>query len=56
MKYRKGIYLEYNTRFSWEKWYGKWIHVYKVVMNKPIKAIINIKKEDVWTIDKFYRQ
>ena len=56
MKYRKGIYLEYNTIFGWKNWYGKFLHIWKILLNKPLKVIVDIKKADSKTIEKFYRQ
>lgn len=55
MKYRRGIHLKYHTIFGWSTLKSKLIHIWRILLNKPLTVVVNIQKKDANQIEEFWR-
>ena len=47
MKKNKILIIEYNSIFTWLNLKYKLIHIYKILLNKPMKVRINLNHKDI---------
>jgi len=51
--YKKGIYLIYNTRFTWPTLWGKIKVCLRIFFNKPTTVIAEVKPESITFFGRF---
>ena len=50
--FRKRVYIAYRTKFDWPNWYGKWVHIYRVIFNKSMNVQADISSKDLFEIER----